>query len=125
MSAFFNCQRNIIKFCIHSRSSILSNTSAPQWDDEEWIVRNIPRRAKLSVVIFDKDDQKLTDDYIGQFEVIDLIDYRAPIDGHKIVDLHGQYRGQFIFDNLIRAIVERIQTTSRIYIRWSLSMFSS
>jgi hypothetical protein len=30
------------------RSSIISNTSAPIWSNEEWIVRNVPFNAKLT-----------------------------------------------------------------------------
>lgn len=73
----------------------MSNTSAPKWDDEEWIVRNIPITAKLFVVLFDKDDEKLIDDYIGQFEILNLINYHAPIGGHDIIDLAGHQKGHF------------------------------
>ncbi|CAF5109870.1 unnamed protein product, partial [Rotaria sp. Silwood1] len=30
-------------------STILSNTETPKWDDEKWIIRNIPLNAKLTV----------------------------------------------------------------------------
>jgi hypothetical protein len=77
------------------RSSVLPDTSTPKWDNEKWIVRNIPLNAKLSVVLFDKDDGKLADDYIGQFEVLNLINYHAPHGGHTITDLCGHDRGRF------------------------------
>jgi hypothetical protein len=80
---------------INCRSTILSNTSTPEWDNEEWIVRNIPLNAKLTIKIYDKDDEKLADDYVGRFEIIDLINYQPPIKGHKIIGPFGQYNGRF------------------------------
>ena len=77
------------------RSTIHANTSAPSWEDEEWTVRNIPRNAKLTVKVFDKDDEKLPDDYIGRFEVDDLIQYQCPLKGHQIVGALGQHNGYF------------------------------
>ena len=77
------------------RSTILRNTSAPQWDDEEWIVRNIPRQARLVVKLFDKDDGKLADDYIGRFVISDLIENKPPEKGYKIIGAFGQYSGRF------------------------------
>ncbi|CAF4813659.1 unnamed protein product [Rotaria sp. Silwood1] len=59
-------------------STILSNTSKPIWKDEERIVRNIPSTAKLIVKIYDKDDEKLADDYIGRFVISDFIHYYPP-----------------------------------------------
>ncbi|CAF4180903.1 unnamed protein product, partial [Rotaria sordida] len=76
-------------------SSIQSNTSTPNWDDGEWIVRNIPRTAKLVIRLYDKDDEKVTDDYFGQFEITDLIDYRSPPNGHTIIGPLGLRHGQF------------------------------
>ncbi|UJR14277.1 hypothetical protein I4U23_001267 [Adineta vaga] len=76
-------------------SAISPNTSSPTWDNEQWIVRNIPRNAKLIVKLYDKDDEKLADDYIGRFIVDDLIDYQPPQKGHKIIGAFGQYNGRF------------------------------
>jgi hypothetical protein len=78
-----------------ARSAILSNTLSPVWNDEEWIVRNIPMKAKLSVVVYDKDDDMLNDDYIGQFEIEDLFNYQAPLTGHAIHDSKGCHQGFF------------------------------
>lgn len=77
------------------RSIIQANTSAPTWHDEEWTVRNIPRDAKLTVKLFDKDDEKVPDDYIGRFAIDDLIYYHPPSQGHKIVGALGQNNGRF------------------------------
>ncbi|CAF2529367.1 unnamed protein product [Rotaria sp. Silwood2] len=77
------------------RSTILPNTSKPIWNDEEWIVRNIPPTAKLTVKIYDKDDGKLADDYIGRFIIPDLINYDPPSKGHKIIGVFNQYNGRF------------------------------
>ena len=77
------------------RSTIKRNTAAPEWDDEEWIVRNIPRHAKLVVKLFDKDDDKIKDDYIGRFIISDLIDEKPPEKGYKILGAFGQYSGRF------------------------------
>ncbi|CAF1057722.1 unnamed protein product, partial [Rotaria sordida] len=74
-------------------SSIQSNTSTPNWDDGEWIVRNIPRTAKLVIRLYDKDDEKVTDDYFGQFEITDLIDYQSPPNGHTIIGPLGLRHG--------------------------------
>lgn len=73
----------------------MANTSAPKWDDEEWIVRNIPLNAKLTVRMFDKDDDKIKDDYIGEFEVLNVINYHPPAGGHDIIGINGRRRGQF------------------------------
>ncbi|CAF3750969.1 unnamed protein product [Rotaria socialis] len=32
---------------------------------DQWLIRNVPRTAKLSVKIFDKDNDKVKDDYIA------------------------------------------------------------
>jgi hypothetical protein len=77
------------------RSAVLGNTPIPIWHDEEWIVRNIPHNAKLCVKIYDKDDEKLVDDYIGRFDVDDLIHYEATTKGHKIIGAFGQNTGRF------------------------------
>ncbi|CAF0974174.1 unnamed protein product [Rotaria sordida] len=76
-------------------STILSNTLTPKWNDEEWIVRNIPLNSKLSVSIYDKDDEKIIGNYIGEFEVLNIINYQAPSDGHIIVSSSGQDNGRF------------------------------
>ncbi|CAF2697704.1 unnamed protein product [Rotaria sp. Silwood2] len=76
-------------------STILSNTATPKWDDEKWIVRNIPLNAILTVKIYDKDDAKLFDDYIGKFEVLNLINYHASITGHKVIGPFNRYHGFF------------------------------
>ncbi|CAF3354738.1 unnamed protein product [Rotaria sp. Silwood2] len=76
-------------------STILSNTATPKWDDEKWIVRNIPLNAILIVKIYDKDDAKLFDDYIGKFEVLNLINYHASITGHKVIGPFNRYHGFF------------------------------
>ena len=80
---------------IFSRSNIIRNTSAPEWENEEWIVRNIPQQAKLTVQIFDKDDEKPVDDYIGRFVIKDLIDSTPPPKGYKILGAFGQNNGRF------------------------------
>jgi len=77
------------------RSSVIPNTSAPIWNNEEWIVRNIPFDAKLTVAIYDKDDDKINDDYIGRFVINDLINYTPPSNGHKIIDASGHNNGSF------------------------------
>ncbi|CAF0762298.1 unnamed protein product [Adineta steineri] len=76
-------------------SAVVENTATPKWDDEEWIVRNIPLDAKLFVSVYDKDDDQPLDDYIGQFEVINLINYHAPDGGHDILGLSGHKHGSF------------------------------
>ncbi|CAF1314102.1 unnamed protein product [Rotaria sp. Silwood1] len=76
-------------------STILSNTSKPIWKDEERIVRNIPSTAKLIVKIYDKDDEKLADDYIGRFVISDFIHYYPPSKGHKIIGTFNQCNGRF------------------------------
>jgi hypothetical protein len=59
----------------------MRKTSVPKWNDEEWIVRNIPRNAKLIVKLYDKYDGKLADDYIARFIIPDLINYNPPLKG--------------------------------------------
>ncbi|CAF3413477.1 unnamed protein product [Rotaria sp. Silwood1] len=76
-------------------STILSNTETPKWDDEKWIIRNIPLNAKLTVKIYDKDDEKIFDDYIGEFEILNLINYHAPPKGHQINGLLNYPCGYF------------------------------
>ncbi|CAF3161443.1 unnamed protein product [Rotaria sp. Silwood2] len=76
-------------------SSILSNTATPKWNDEKWIVRNIPLNAKLTVKIYDKDDEKILDDYIGEFEVLNLINYHPPPKGHEIIGPLNYHSGYF------------------------------
>ncbi|KAF9228957.1 hypothetical protein BS17DRAFT_772815 [Gyrodon lividus] len=48
-------------------SSVQCNTLNPVWD-EVWQVKNVPTTATLSVVLRDKDEAALIDDYIGKFE---------------------------------------------------------
>lgn len=84
-----------ILFDLNFRSSIIPDTCSPEWNNEEWIVRNIPSTAKLFVVLFDKDDEKLLDDHIGQFDVNNIINYQAPDGGHKIKDIFGNNHGCF------------------------------
>ena len=84
-----------VTYSVYFRSTILSNTSTPQWVGEDWIIRNIPRNAELTVELHDKDDEKLVDDYIGRFVVRDLINYNPPEKGHKIIGSLGQYNGRF------------------------------
>ncbi|CAF1234891.1 unnamed protein product [Rotaria sordida] len=76
-------------------STILLNTVTPKWDAEKWIVRNIPLNAKLTVKNYDKDDGKILDDYIGGFEILDLINYHAPLKGHQIIDSFNCHHGFF------------------------------
>ncbi len=67
----------------------------PKWNNEEWIVRNVPLNAKLLVRIYDKDDKKIVDDPIGEFEICNIINYHAPLDGHVIVGSFGRHNGRF------------------------------
>ncbi|KIK91666.1 hypothetical protein PAXRUDRAFT_830632 [Paxillus rubicundulus Ve08.2h10] len=48
-------------------SSVQCNTLTPVWN-ETWQVKNVPTSAALSVVLRDKDEGALTDDFIGKFE---------------------------------------------------------
>lgn len=77
------------------RSRILSNTSSPEWKNEEWIVRNIPYCAKLLVRIYTKNDIAPRNDFIGQFTIANLINYEPPVNGHDILDSCGQFSGCF------------------------------
>ncbi|CAF2528768.1 unnamed protein product [Rotaria sp. Silwood2] len=76
-------------------SMVISNTLSPQWTDEEWIVRNVPLHAKLTINVYDKDDDSLSDDFIGQFEINDLSNYEAPPKGHCILSSLGRQKGRF------------------------------
>jgi len=76
-------------------SSIISNTATPKWEDEKWIVRNIPINAKLTVTVYDKDDDKINDDYIGQFEILNLINYHTLPEGHQIIGAFNRHCGSF------------------------------
>ncbi|KAH7911118.1 hypothetical protein BJ138DRAFT_1007282 [Hygrophoropsis aurantiaca] len=51
---------------IHS-TFLQPNTNAPVWN-EVWKVKNVPSTACLKVVVRDKDDGSMVDDYIGSFE---------------------------------------------------------
>ncbi|UJR32840.1 hypothetical protein I4U23_020302 [Adineta vaga] len=81
--------------CVIFTSSIIPNTATPKWEDEKWIVRNIPINAKLSVKVYDKDDDTVNDDYIGQFEILNLINYHAPPKGHEIRGTLNHLNGYF------------------------------
>jgi hypothetical protein len=77
-------------------SSILHDKLSPEWQDEEWCVRNVPLNAKLSVAVVDKDDDTFgDDDVIGHFEIDDLPNYKAPPEGHYIVGLFNRQNGRF------------------------------
>ena len=73
----------------------MSKTSAPVWNSEECIVRNIPIDAQMIVKVYDKDDDKITDDYIGRVDIKDLINYDSPANGHKIIGAFSQNNGRF------------------------------
>ena len=51
--------------------------------------------AKLLVTVYDSKDERTNDDHIGEFEVSDIINYRAPPGGHAIMGLSGQHTGRF------------------------------
>jgi hypothetical protein len=51
--------------------------------------------AKLLVGIYHKNNEKIVDDYIGEFEIPNIINYRAPPDGHAIVGSFGRHKGRF------------------------------
>ena len=87
--------RSRLHFSIISSSSIISNTATPKWENETWIVRHIPLNAKLTVKVYDKDDDQLSDDYIGQFEILNLINYHAPEKGHEIIGPFNHQNGYF------------------------------
>ncbi|CAF2925722.1 unnamed protein product [Rotaria sp. Silwood2] len=76
-------------------STIVPNTASPQWNDHEWIVRNIPSTAKLSVSVYDKDDKKPIDDYIGSFKILNIVNYHPHLDGHTIRGILNRDRGRF------------------------------
>ncbi|CAF1033322.1 unnamed protein product [Adineta steineri] len=73
----------------------ISFTSTSKWTDEEWIIRKIPRNAKLLVKIYNKNEKELDDNYIGEFEILNIINYDAPPNGPTIVDSYGQHKGHF------------------------------
>ena len=81
----------------------------PLWN-EEWIVRNIPGNAKLKVKVFNKDDDKFADGYIGQIKISRLIHYRKPSKGESIVGSLGQMNG--FFHLLISATLTRKENHS-------------
>ncbi|CAF1096146.1 unnamed protein product [Adineta steineri] len=76
-------------------SSIIPNTGTPKWEDEKWIVRNIPADAKLTVKVYDKDEDTVSDDHVGDFEIDNLIDYNAPPNGHEILGPSNHKNGYF------------------------------
>ncbi|CAF3893529.1 unnamed protein product, partial [Adineta steineri] len=73
----------------------ISFTSTSKWNDEEWIIRNIPRNAKLLVKVCNKNEKGSDDNYIGEFEILNIINYDAPPNGHIIIDSYGQHKGHF------------------------------
>ncbi|CAF1136639.1 unnamed protein product [Adineta ricciae] len=89
-------------------STIVSNTLSPTWHHEEWFVRNIPHNAKLTVKIYDKDDDKLVDNYIGFFDILDLVNYENSAQGHNITGPFGQHKGIFYLS--IRSIPSSNET---------------
>ncbi|CAF0828789.1 unnamed protein product [Adineta steineri] len=76
-------------------SSIIPNTGTPKWEDEKWIVRNIPADAKLTVKVYDKDEDTVSDDHVGDFEIDNLIDYNPPPNGHEILGPSNHKNGYF------------------------------
>lgn len=86
---------NTLFLLIYVRSSIVSSRSKPNWNNEEWIVRNIPSKAKLVVSVYIKNDQRVVDNHIGDLEIRDIINYNAPPYGHPIVDSSGLHNGRF------------------------------
>ncbi|CAF0765085.1 unnamed protein product [Rotaria sp. Silwood1] len=94
----------------------MPNTSSPKWNDEQWLVRNIPTSAKLFVTIYDKDDVKITDDYVGLFEIENIVNYQAPEDGHNIIGPLNKYRGRFhLFIEAIKSSIENQQLPAYTY----------
>ena len=77
------------------RSNVLGRTLSPVWNDEEWIVRNVPMHAKLKVSLYDKDDNLLDDDFIGSFEISHLANYRGPAEGQPIIGPKNKKSGFF------------------------------
>ncbi|CAF3477388.1 unnamed protein product [Rotaria sp. Silwood1] len=84
-----------IDHVISFKSIALPRTLEPSWYDAEWIVRNISRHAELIVTLYDKYDRKLSDDFIGQFIIRDLINYIPSTKGHDIINASNQYNGCF------------------------------
>lgn len=76
------------------RSKTINNTDSPVWN-EEWIVRNIPRAAKMTVKVYDEDDDKIFDDFIGEFEINNLIDFEPPENGILMLGPLGFEKGNF------------------------------
>ena len=72
----------------------MRDNASPKWEGEKWIIRHIPFNAKLFVALFDKDIVG-ADDEIGQFEVLNLVNYHAPPDGHEVVTASGEHHGRF------------------------------
>ncbi|CAF0739367.1 unnamed protein product [Adineta ricciae] len=76
-------------------SAISPNTSEPIWENEEWIIRNIPRNSSLTIKLYNKDEKKLVDGYIGRFVIPDIVQYQPPQNGHQILGALGQPSGRF------------------------------
>lgn len=51
--------------------------------------------AVLTVNVYDKDDDALGDDYIGCFRITNLSNYKAPAEGHPILNASGRPQGNF------------------------------
>ncbi|XP_006458799.1 hypothetical protein AGABI2DRAFT_177010 [Agaricus bisporus var. bisporus H97] len=49
-------------------SNVIKNTDMPVWN-EVWKIKNVPTTATLQVVVMDKDEGKMTDGYVGEFEM--------------------------------------------------------
>jgi hypothetical protein len=45
--------------------------------------------------MYDKDDDKIVDDFIGELKIDHLINYHAPLDGHEIIGKSGRHNGHF------------------------------
>ena len=65
----------------------MGKVQTAKWNDEEWIIRNIPANARLSIELFYKDDTQISDQCLDKFEIEDMISYRSP--------QTGQYGGKF------------------------------
>ncbi|UJR09064.1 hypothetical protein I4U23_013312 [Adineta vaga] len=76
-------------------STYLPITSTLKWNNEQWIVLNIPSQTKLVVNVYGTDKDNIMNNHLGNFEIADLIHYKAPFDGHAIIDSFGQRHGCF------------------------------
>jgi len=99
----------MIIFCFfpqyYLRSSIATSRSAPNWNNEKWIVLNIPSKAKLSVNVYNQ-----TNKHIGMFEISDLVNYKSASNGHTILDPYGLDNGRFYLSiNSMKSSNENLQ----------------